>query len=127
MSIETTSHKTKDLGSAHTGVSHFWRQRVSAAALVPLSIWFAVCALGLVGTNEATVLVFLQQPLNALLMGAFMLISLYHMALGLQEVIVDYVPHEGFKIFLVLLARTFSWAVAAGCVFAILRIAVGTS
>jgi succinate dehydrogenase / fumarate reductase, membrane anchor subunit len=125
--MSAIEHKAKDLGSSHSGVSHFWRQRVSAAALVPLSVWFAVCVLGLVGAKETSVLVFLQQPLNALLMGAFVLIALYHMALGLQEVIVDYIPHEGFKIFLVLLCRAFAWAVAAGCAFAILRIAVGTS
>jgi succinate dehydrogenase / fumarate reductase membrane anchor subunit len=124
MSLETPLHKAQGLGSSHSGVNHFWRQRVSALALVPLTVWFAICALGLVGADEPSVLIFLQQPLNALLMGAFVLIALYHMALGLQEVIVDYIPHEGLKIGFVLLVRGFAWTVAAGCLFALLRIAI---
>jgi len=124
MSLETPLHKAQGLGSAHSGVGHFKQQRVTAIALVPLSIWFGISALGLVGANEVSALIFLSNPLNALLMGAFVLIALYHMALGLQEVIVDYVSQEGPKLILVLLNRGFALAVGAACVFALLRIAL---
>jgi len=126
MSLETPLHKAQGLGSAHSGVNHFWRQRVSAVILIPLTLWFAVSALGLIGAHEASVLYFLSHPLNAVLMGTFILTGLYHMALGLQEVIVDYVPHEGAKLLLMILNHGFAFAVAAACVFALLRIAVGT-
>lgn len=124
MSLETPTHRVKDLGSAHSGVGHFWQQRVTAIALIPLSIWFAISALGLVGANEVSALIFLSNPLNAILMGAFVLISLLHMTLGLQEVIVDYVSAEFPKLILVLLNRGFALAVAAACIFALLRIAL---
>ncbi len=125
MSLETPLHKAQGLGPSHSGVGHFWRQRVTAVALIPLTLWFGISVLGLVGTNIVSVLIFLQNPLNAVLMAAFVLISLYHMTLGLQEVILDYVPHPGFKFFLMLCNYGFALAVAAACIFALLRI-VGT-
>jgi succinate dehydrogenase / fumarate reductase membrane anchor subunit len=123
MSLETPLHKVEGLGSAHSGVTHFWRQRVTAAALVPLGLWFAVSVLGLVGAREAATLSFLSQPMNALLMAAFTVILLYHMALGLQVVIDDYIESSGLKVFLMLLMRGFAIAVGAACLFALLRIA----
>ncbi|MDE2183012.1 MAG: succinate dehydrogenase, hydrophobic membrane anchor protein [Alphaproteobacteria bacterium] len=125
MSSQTPLHRVQGLGAAHSGVGHFWRQRVSAVVLVPLSIWFAVSALGLVGAREPAVLIFLSNPLNAVLMGTFMLVSIYHMALGLQEVITDYIHHEGVKLLLRTLNYAFAFAVALACVFALLRIAIG--
>ena len=126
MSLETPLHKAQGLGASHSGVGHFWRQRLTAVALIPLSVWFAISALGLVGTGIVPALIFLSNPLNAVLMGAFVLISLYHMVLGLQEVILDYIPHPGFKFFLMLCNYGFATAVAAASVFALLRI-VGTT
>ena len=123
MSLETPLHKVRGMGSAHSGVTHFWRQRVTAAALVPLAIWFGISVLGLVGAHEAPTLAFLSQPLNAILMAAFVVILLYHMVLGLQVVIDDYIPNNGQKLFLMLLMRGFGIAVGATAIFALLRIA----
>ena len=123
MSLETPLHKVEGLGSSHSGVTHFWRQRVTAAALVPLSIWFGVSVLGLVGVNSATAASFLQHPLNAILMGAFVVVALYHMALGLQVVIDDYIYTNWQKLSLMLLMRAFALALGATSLFAILRIA----
>lgn len=123
MSLETPLHKVRGMGSAHSGVSHFWRQRVTAAALIPLAIWFSVSALGLVGAHEAATLTFLSQPLNAILMAAFIIILLFHMALGLQVVIDDYVHSDGQKLLLMLLTRGFAIAAGATSIFALLRIA----
>lgn len=123
MSLETPLHKVQGMGSAHSGVSHFWRQRVTAAALIPLTIWFAVSVLGLIGAHEAATLAFLSQPLNAILMASFVVILLFHMALGIQVVIDDYVHSSGQKLFLMLLMRGFSIAVGATAIFALLRIA----
>jgi len=122
MSLETPLHKAQGLGSAHSGVGHFWYQRVTAVVLIPLSIWFAISLLGLVGAGEVPVLIFLGNPLNAVLMGAFLLISLYHMTLGMQEVILDYVPHPGFKFFLMLCNWGFAFALAAAGVISLLII-----
>ncbi|MBV9045360.1 MAG: succinate dehydrogenase, hydrophobic membrane anchor protein [Alphaproteobacteria bacterium] len=123
MSLETPRHRVEGLGAAHSGVTHFWRQRVSAAALVPLTIWFAVSALGLVGTSQADMAFFLAKPLNAILMAAFVMISVYHMALGLQVVIDDYIYVAWQKLTLMLLMRAFSLAVVATCLYFLIRIA----
>ena len=122
MSLETPLHKAQGLGSAHSGVGHFWKQRVTAVALIPLSLWFAISVLGLVGAPYAGVLNFLNNPVNAVLMAAFVLISLYHMTLGLQEVILDYVPHPGFKFVLTLVNYGFALTLAAATVISLLTI-----
>ena len=123
MSLETPLHKVEGLGSSHSGVTHFWRQRVTAAALIPLAIWFAVSVLGLVGAHEAATLAFLSKPLNAILMAAFVVIAVYHMALGMQVVIDDYVYTSWQKLSLMLLMRGFALAVIAASLYALLRIA----
>jgi succinate dehydrogenase / fumarate reductase membrane anchor subunit len=111
------------MGSSHSGVSHFWRQRVTAAALIPLTIWFGISVFGLIGAHEAATLAFLSQPLNAILMAAFVIILLFHMALGLQVVIDDYVQGNAQKLLLMLAMRGFALAAGATSIFALLRIA----
>jgi succinate dehydrogenase / fumarate reductase, membrane anchor subunit len=125
-SLQTPLHKVQGLGASHSGTGHFWRQRVTAFALVPLGLWFAFAILGLIDTNEVAVLSFLSQPWNALLMAAFATILLYHMSLGLQVVVDDYVHGAGMKIFLLLLIRFFWIATTVTCIFALIRIAAST-
>ncbi len=124
MSLDTPLHRVQGLGSSHSGVTHFWRQRVTAAALIPLVIWFAYAVLRLIGGSMIDTLTFFQHPLNAVLMATFMVIVLYHMVLGLQVVIDDYVPSPGGKIALMLLTRAFALAVAAACIISLLRIVI---
>jgi len=123
MSLETPLHKVEGLGSAHSGVTHFWRQRITAAALVPLSIWLIVSALGLVGANQADMAFFISKPLNAILLGAFVVIAVYHMALGLQVVIDDYIYITWQKFSLMLLMRAGCLAIIAVCLYFLVRIA----
>lgn len=122
-SAQTPLHKVEGLGPAHSGTGHFWRERVTAVALIPLSLWFLYVMLGLVGTTEVTALQFLAHPVNALLMAAFILVSLYHAALGLQVVIDDYIHTAGMKIILLLLVRFSLIATGSICLFALIRIA----
>ena len=123
-SAQTPLHKVEGMGSSHSGTGHFWHERVTAVALIPLSLWFLYAMLGLVGTSEVTALQFLAHPLNALLMSGFIVFSLWHAYLGLQVVVDDYVHTAGMKIFLMLLIRFSIIAVCATCLFAIVRIAV---
>jgi succinate dehydrogenase / fumarate reductase membrane anchor subunit len=93
---------------------------------VPLGLWFTYAILGLIGTNEVAVLSFLSKPWNALLMAAFSTTLLYHMALGLQDIVDDYVHRPGVKIFTLLLIR-FVWiATTVTCIFALIRVAAST-
>ena len=123
MSLETPLHRVEGLGSAHSGVTHFWRERVSGAALIPLGIWFAVSVLGLCGARYAATLTFFSKPLNGILMATFVVISFYHLTLGLQMVIDDYVHSPGGKVVLMLLARTFAITCGALSLYALLEIA----
>jgi succinate dehydrogenase / fumarate reductase membrane anchor subunit len=121
---QTPLHKVQGMGSSHSGTGHFWHERLTAVALIPLSLWFAYVMLGLAGTNEVTALQFLAHPWNALLMGAFICFALWHTYLGLQVVVDDYVHTAGSKIFLLILIRLSIIAAGATSLFAIVRIAV---
>ena len=121
-SAQTPLHKVQGLGASHSGTGHFWRERVSAVALIPLSLWFAFTMLGLAGTNEVTMVQYIAAPWNAILMGAFAATLAYHMNLGLQVVIDDYVHGAGMKVFLLFLVRVVTIAIIAVCVFALIRI-----
>jgi succinate dehydrogenase / fumarate reductase membrane anchor subunit len=115
--------KVQGMGSSHSGTGHFWHERITAVALIPLSLWFLYAMLGLAGTNEVTALQFLAHPWNAMLMGAFVWFGLWHAYLGLQVPVDDYVHTAGAKIFLLVLIRIAVIAVGATCLFAIVRIA----
>jgi succinate dehydrogenase / fumarate reductase membrane anchor subunit len=125
-SLQTPLHKVQGLGASHSGTGHFWRQRITAVALVPLGLWFGFAMLGLAGTNEVAVLSFLARPWNALLMAAFAVILLYHMVLGLQDIVDDYVHTAGMKVFLRLAILAAAIATGATSLFALIRIAAST-
>ena len=122
-SRQTPLHRVQGMGASHSGTGHFWRQRVTAAALVPLGLWFAFTVLGLAGNGEVAAVSYLAHPWNAILMGAFAVTMLYHMSLGLQVSIDDYVHSAGAKIFLMLLVRFVVIATISTCLFALIRIA----
>lgn len=125
MSLETPLHRVQGLGSAHSGVKHFWRERVTATALIPLSAWFIVSVLVLVGKTEAEIAAYFQHPWNALLMATFVIVTCVHMMLGLQVVIDDYIHHPGQRIALLLLNRAFAWLVGGLSLVALLRLVGG--
>lgn len=121
---QTPLHKVQGMGSSHSGTGHFWRERITALALVPLSLWFVYAMLGMVGASVVTPAQFFQHPWNGALMAAFISFSLYHAALGLQVVIEDYVHAAGTKIFSLLAIRGALLACWIVSIFAILRITV---
>ena len=124
--MSTPLHRVQGLGAAHSGTGHFWRQRITAVALVPLGLWFTYAILGLIGANEVAILSYLARPRNALLMAAFAATMLYHMSLGLQVVVDDYIHSTGMKIFCLLLIRFMMIATTVTCIFALIRIAAST-
>lgn len=83
--------RARGLGSAKTGVDHWWAERVSAIALVPLSGWFVLQVVRLAGAEHATVAAWGGKPANSAMLLALMVLTFHHMQLGLQVVIDDYV------------------------------------
>ena len=100
-------------------------QRVTAIALVPLSLWFVIFVLGLVSADYATLKNAVAQPYNAVLLLLLLLMLFYHAILGLQVVIEDYISGEGMKIFSLLLMKFVLFALAASTIFSVLKIAFG--
>ena len=125
-SFRTPLGRVDGLGAAKSGTGHFWRQRLTALALVPLSVWFVASALAYVGAEQGAVAAFFAQPLNAILMFLFVLAAVYHMSLGLQIIVEDYVHREGLKLVAIILVRFGCWATAAVASFALLKLALGT-
>jgi len=124
-SFRTPLGRIEGLGAAKTGTGHFWYQRVTAVALVPLSLWFVASALAYVGAEQGAVAAFFADPVEAILMFLFIVATVYHMSLGLQVIIEDYVHQEGAKVTLLVLNRFACWAIGAAAGFALVRMALG--
>jgi succinate dehydrogenase / fumarate reductase membrane anchor subunit len=122
MSIRTPFSRVQGLGAAHSGTEHFWRERASSVALIPLTAWFVYAAIHLIGLSYEDAFTFLHEPVNAIAMLLFVIASVIHMTLGLQVVIEDYVHTEGSKLLLFLANKAFGWIIGVASVFAILRI-----
>lgn len=108
MSLQTPLSRVLGLGSAKEGVEHWWWQRLTALALVPLGIWFVVVAISMVGADYATARTWIAQPVNMVLLIAFVAALLHHGQLGLQVVIEDYVHREAWKLALLLTVKALS-------------------
>jgi succinate dehydrogenase / fumarate reductase, membrane anchor subunit len=111
------------LGSAKEGVAHWWAQRLTAVALIPLLLWFVIDLIRLTGAPRAAVVAWLHGPFAAITTVLLLLAVFYHMALGVQVVIEDYVHSEWSKITLLVLNKFVAFALAAAGIFAVLRIA----
>lgn len=126
MQMRTPLKSVRRLGSAHQGADHFWHQRVTAVSNLVLAISFAAIVVSLLDADYATVRQTLASPLVAILMLLFVGSATYHMKLGMQVIIEDYVQAEGAKVVLLMLNTFFAIAVGLASVFAILKISFGT-
>lgn len=125
MHLRSTLGRVRGLGSAKTGTGHFWVQRLTAIALVPLCLWFAVVVIGLAGDDYAAARAWLGHPLNATLMLLTVLAGLWHAVLGVQVVIEDYVHAAAAKWIGLIGTRLLGGILAAYLVVAVLKVAVG--
>ena len=125
MKMETPLGRVRGLGSARSGASHWWHERLTSVASLILLVWFFVSLLRLPDFSHRTVTEWLAAPLTAVPMLLLIVTVFWHLAAGLRVVLEDYVHEEGSKLFW-LVAINFASLFAAGlCVFAVLKIAFG--
>ena len=123
--MRTPLGRVLGLGSAKEGVAHWWAQRLTAVALVPLLLWFAAGLIAHLGAGRPQALEWLGAPLPAITMLLLLVAGFYHMSLGLQTVIEDYVGNEWVKLGALVLNRFVAFVLAVAAIFAVLRIALG--
>jgi succinate dehydrogenase / fumarate reductase, membrane anchor subunit len=123
--FRTPLAKVRGMGSAREGTQHFWRQRLTAIANVPLLLFFIGLIVYLNGAGHAETVAVLSHPLTALAMIAVLISGLYHMRLGMDDIILDYAHSEGMKFALVILNNFFCLGVGLMAVYSLLKLSFG--
>jgi len=123
MEMRTPLGRVRGLGTAKEGVEHWWVQRLTSVALVPLVIWFVFQVPGFVGADVLYLQAFFGHHANALLMVLLVVTLFHHAQLGLQVVIEDYVHHEGVKLGAIVAVKFLAIVCALSSVLAVLRLA----
>ena len=125
MSLRSPLARARGLGAAHNGTHHWWAQRLTAIALLPLLLWFAVSVTSLAAADHATAVTWLRAPVTAILMLAVIAALFHHMQLGLQVVIEDYVHGHAGKFVALIAVKYGSVLLAIAAAFAVLKVAFG--
>lgn len=126
MSLESPLGRVLGLGSAKTGAGHWWVQRLTAVALVPLGLWFVFALLDLQHGNYQMVAAWVAEPTNSILLILLVLTLVYHSSLGLQVVIEDYL-HGATKLVALVAMQFMHVIMAVGGVYAIVVVSIGSS
>ncbi len=125
MSLRSPLGKVRGLGSAKEGVHHWWAQRLTAVALVPLVIWFVASVCSIAGADYEAVRGWIGTPVVSILLVLLSIAVFHHAQLGLQVVLEDYVHTEWLKIASIVLVKFTAVALGVATVFSIVKIAVG--
>ena len=125
MSLRSPLGRVLGAGSAKQGVHHWWVQRVTSVALVPLSVWFVVPLLSLPSLDHATTVAWMGESWTALLLILFVLVGARHSQLGVQVVVEDYVHGAGARTVTLVVLMFAHVLLAAAGVVAVLRVALG--
>jgi succinate dehydrogenase / fumarate reductase, membrane anchor subunit len=117
--------RVRGLGSAKSGVHHWWMQRVTSIALLPLSIWLVFALAGMAGAGYAEAVAWIGRPLNAVLLLAFLAAAFHHTAAGVQVIVEDYANSEWAKMATILAMKGLCVLLWLAASLAVLRVAVG--
>jgi succinate dehydrogenase / fumarate reductase membrane anchor subunit len=123
--LRTPMRRVRGLGTAHSGTQTFWHQRVTSVAGIPLTIALLIIVVALLGRSHAAVVQILGSPLVAIIMLLFIINMTYHMWIGMQEIIVDYVHADRWKLLSLMANTFFVFAVSLASVYAILKLSFG--
>lgn len=123
MNLRTPLGRVRGLGSAKEGTNHWWALRATSVTLVPLSLWFVISLMSVAHADYAAAIEWVGKPWNSALLVVFLVSMFYHAILGMEEVLQDYVHHEGLKVAAILVMKFVLTVVGAAAVIAVLRIA----
>jgi succinate dehydrogenase / fumarate reductase, membrane anchor subunit len=123
--LRTPLSRARGLGSAKQGVHHWWAQRLTAIALIPLVVWFAISLVMLSGAEYEAVRAWIGAPVVMVLLILTIAVGLHHAQLGIQVVIEDYVHSDGWKLALIILGRFIAVLFGLAAIIAILSIGFG--
>ena len=123
MSLRTDLGKVRGLGSAKEGVGHWWAQRLTAIALIPLLLWFVASVVPLFGAELRIVREWISSPVNSVLLLTLIVAVFHHAQLGLQVVIEDYVHTGWLRLASVIAVKFAAFGLSATSLFAVLKIA----
>ena len=124
-SMRTPLARVRNLGASHSGTSDFWRQRLTAVAMVLLMVPVIVIVMVLRTSNQAGAVQVLSSPLVAIIMLLFIIASCWHMKIGMQVVIEDYIHGEKVKLASIMANNFFCIAVALASIYAIVKMSSG--
>lgn len=122
--LQTPLGRVRGLGSARNGTKAWIAQRVSSIALLPLTIWFAISAVSLVGASREQAVAWIGSLWNAVLLLTLIGLTFQHMMAGLQEVAEDYIRPESLKLAVVMVIRAACWLLGLAAALAVLKIAI---
>ena len=125
MSLRSPLGRVRGLGSAKDGTGHWWAQRLTALALIPLALWFCAAVVSLSGADHATMVAWAGSPVIAGLLILLIAATFYHAYLGLQVVIEDYVHNEAWKIAGLLVVKAASIVLALTGILSVLLLMLG--
>ena len=126
MSLMTPLNRVLGLGQAKGAAEHWWLQRMTAVALLPLGLWFAYGLLTLRGFDYASVVMWVRQPMTSILLILLVVAVGYHSALGVQVIIEDYVTGKGLRAATLMASTLAHVGLTIAAVFAVLKIAFGS-
>jgi succinate dehydrogenase / fumarate reductase membrane anchor subunit len=123
--MRTPMRRVRGLGTARSGTQDFWHQRVTSVAAIPLTFALVVIVIALLGRSHAAVVQILGSPIVAIIMLLFIINTVYHMWIGMQEIIVDYVHEDKLKLACLMANTFFVISVSMASAFAILKLSFG--
>jgi succinate dehydrogenase / fumarate reductase membrane anchor subunit len=124
-SMRTPLGRVRNLGAAHSGTSEFWRQRLTGVAMTLLMIPGIVVVMMVLGRNQAGAAQILGSPLVGLILLLFIVASTWHMKIGMQVIVEDYVHNEKVKLAAIMANNFFSFAVALAAIYGIFKLSSG--
>jgi succinate dehydrogenase / fumarate reductase membrane anchor subunit len=114
--------RARGLGSARAGAAHWWGQRLTSLALLPLTLWFLCAMIRMTGATREDLVSWMAGPLPIVLMIALVIATFHHLQAGLQVVIEDYVDNDWLRVSSILLVKGISLLLALACIVATLRL-----